>query len=106
MELIKINKNIVIKIPMCAEDPKAVKILTAEGIMTNVTLIFSTTQALLAARAGASYVSLFLGRLDDIFSDGTALILRAIVYFGELHCRRKGSESVFGCSQRGVLQLC
>jgi transaldolase len=73
-ELVKIHKNIVIKIPMCAEGLKAVKILTAEGIKTNVTLIFSATQALLAARAGASYVSPFLGRLDDISFDGTALI--------------------------------
>lgn len=73
-ELVKIHKNIVIKIPMCAEGLKAVKRLAAEGIKTNVTLIFSAGQALLAARAGASYVSPFLGRLDDISWDGTALI--------------------------------
>lgn len=73
-ELAKIHKNIVIKIPICAEGLKAVKILSAEGIHTNVTLIFSASQALLAARAGASYVSPFLGRLDDISWDGTALI--------------------------------
>jgi transaldolase len=73
-ELVKIHKNIIIKIPMCAEGLKAVKILTADGIRTNVTLIFSAAQALLAARAGASYVSPFLGRLDDISWDGTGLV--------------------------------
>ena len=67
-ELAKIHKNIVIKIPMTLEGLKAVKILTAEGIKTNVTLIFSATQALMAARAGATYVSPFLGRVDDIGS--------------------------------------
>lgn len=73
-ELSKIHKNIIIKIPMCAEGLKAVKILSAEGINTNVTLVFSASQALLAARAGASYVSPFLGRVDDISWDGTQLI--------------------------------
>ena len=74
LELAKIHKNIVIKIPMCAEGLKAVKILSAKKIKTNVTLIFSAAQALLAARAGASYVSPFLGRLDDIGSEGMTLI--------------------------------
>jgi transaldolase len=73
-ELVKIHKNIIIKIPMCAEGLKAVKILAGEGIRTNVTLIFSAAQGLLAARAGASYVSPFLVRLDDISSDGMILI--------------------------------
>jgi len=68
------EKNIVIKIPMTAEGLKATKQLTAKGIKTNVTLIFNTTQALLAARAGATYVSPFLGRLDDIGMDGMNLI--------------------------------
>ncbi len=72
--LAKINKNIVIKIPMCKEGLKAVKILSDMGIRTNVTLIFSVSQALLAACAGATYVSPFLGRLDDINSDGMQLI--------------------------------
>ncbi len=72
--LAQMNKNIVIKIPMTKEGLKAVKKLTAMGIHTNVTLIFSASQALLAARAGATYVSPFLGRLDDINSDGMALI--------------------------------
>lgn len=74
LELAKIHKNIVIKIPMCAEGLKAVKILSAKKIKTNVTLIFSAAQALLAARAGATYVSPFLGRLDDIGSEGMTLI--------------------------------
>ncbi|MBR1863053.1 MAG: fructose-6-phosphate aldolase [Ruminococcus sp.] len=72
--LSKIHKNIVIKLPMCAEGLKACKKLTAMGIKTNVTLIFSAAQALLAANAGATYVSPFLGRLDDIGMEGMALI--------------------------------
>ena len=68
------NDNIVIKIPMCAEGLKAVKKLTAMGIKTNVTLIFSAGQALLAAAAGATYVSPFIGRLDDIGFCGIDLI--------------------------------
>ena len=74
LELVKIHDNIVIKIPMTAEGLKATKILTEKGIKTNVTLIFSAAQALLAARAGATYVSPFLGRLDDIGMDGMNLI--------------------------------
>ena len=72
--LAEMNKNIVIKIPMTAEGLKAVKKLSSMGIHTNVTLIFSAAQALLAARAGATYVSPFLGRLDDIDCDGMQLI--------------------------------
>jgi transaldolase len=68
------EKNIVIKIPMTAEGLKATNVLSKKGIKTNVTLIFNTTQALLAARAGATYVSPFLGRLDDIGMDGMNLI--------------------------------
>lgn len=74
MELAKIHKNIVIKIPVTAEGLKAVKQLSAKGIRTNVTLIFSPAQAILAARAGASYVSPFIGRLNDISSNGNSLI--------------------------------
>ncbi len=73
-ELAKIHKNIVIKIPMCEEGLKAVKILAKEGTTTNVTLIFSPLQALLAARAGASFVSPFLGRLDDIGNPGIEIV--------------------------------
>lgn len=73
-EIAKIHKNMVVKIPMTAEGLKAAKVLAAEGIKTNVTLIFSAPQALLAARAGATYVSPFLGRLDDISTPGIDLI--------------------------------
>ncbi|MBC5626326.1 fructose-6-phosphate aldolase [Clostridium sp. NSJ-49] len=83
-ELVKIHKNIVIKIPMTEEGLKATKILSSKGIKTNVTLIFSAAQALLAARAGATYVSPFLGRLDDIGMDGIELI-KEIVEIFEIH---------------------
>lgn len=73
-ELASIHKNIVVKIPMTYDGLKAVSYLSKKGIGTNVTLIFSAAQALLAARAGASYVSPFLGRLDDIGSNGLILI--------------------------------
>lgn len=73
-EIAKIHPNMVVKIPMTTEGLKAVKALSAEGIKTNVTLIFSAAQALLAARAGATYVSPFLGRLDDISMPGIDLI--------------------------------
>lgn len=73
-EIAKIHPNMVVKIPMTVEGLKATKALSAEGIKTNVTLIFSANQALLAARAGAAYVSPFLGRLDDISVRGTDLI--------------------------------
>ena len=73
-EIASISKNMVVKIRMTEEGMKAVKVLSKEGIKTNVTLIFSATQAVLAARAGATYVSPFLGRLDDIASDGMILI--------------------------------
>lgn len=74
LPLAAIHPNIVIKIPMTAEGLKAVKILSAKGIKTNVTLIFSSNQALLAASAGATYVSPFLGRLEDINEDGIRVI--------------------------------
>ena len=73
-ELVKIHKNIVIKLPMCAEGLKACKNLTSKGIKTNVTLIFNAAQALLAAKAGATYVSPFVGRVDDTGWDGISLI--------------------------------
>ena len=69
-EIAKIHPNMVVKIPMTEDGLRAVKILKQEGIKTNVTLIFSANQALLAARAGATYVSPFLGRLDDISHNG------------------------------------
>ena len=73
-KLAKIAENVVIKIPCIPEGLKAVKILSAEGIKTNVTLVFSMSQALLAARAGATFVSPFIGRLDDIGEDGVQLV--------------------------------
>lgn len=79
--LAEIHKNIVIKIPMCSEGLKATKILAEKGIKTNVTLIFSAAQALLAARAGATYVSPFIGRLDDVGIDGMELIAEIVDIF-------------------------
>ena len=73
-EIAKIHPNMVVKIPMTVEGLKATKVLSSEGIKCNVTLIFSANQALLAARAGAAYVSPFLGRLDDISQPGIDLI--------------------------------
>ncbi|MGM9529169.1 MAG: fructose-6-phosphate aldolase [Phascolarctobacterium sp.] len=73
-KLAKIAENVVIKIPCIPEGLKAVKILSAEGIKTNVTLVLSMSQALLAARAGATFVSPFIGRLDDIGQDGVQLV--------------------------------
>lgn len=73
-ELAKIGENIVVKVPMVEEGLKAVKRLAAENIRTNVTLVFSATQALLAAKAGATYISPFVGRLDDISQAGMELI--------------------------------
>ena len=73
-EIAAIHPNMVVKIPMTAEGLKAVKVLASEGIKTNVTLVFTANQALLAARAGATYVSPFLGRLDDISVRGVDLI--------------------------------
>lgn len=80
-KLVKIADNIVIKIPCIPEGLKAVKILSAEGIKTNVTLVFSMAQALLAARAGASYVSPFIGRLDDIGENGVQLVENIVKVF-------------------------
>lgn len=80
-QIAAIHPNMVVKIPMTVEGLKAVKVLAAEGIRTNVTLIFSANQALLAARAGASYVSPFLGRLDDISMAGIDLIQDIVQIF-------------------------
>ncbi|PIS10157.1 MAG: fructose-6-phosphate aldolase [Bdellovibrio sp. CG10_big_fil_rev_8_21_14_0_10_47_8] len=78
LELAKIAKNVVVKIPMTENGMIAVRRLTSEGIKTNVTLVFSTVQALLAAKAGATMVSPFVGRLDDIGQDGMSLIAEII----------------------------
>ncbi|MBR2071544.1 MAG: fructose-6-phosphate aldolase [Phascolarctobacterium sp.] len=80
-KLVQIAENIVIKIPCIPEGLKAVKILSAEGIKTNVTLVFSMSQALMAARAGATYVSPFIGRLDDIGEDGVLLVKNIVEAF-------------------------
>ena len=83
-EIAAIHKNMIVKIPMTAEGLKATKVLSKEGIKTNVTLIFSATQALLAANAGATYVSPFLGRVDDISMVGMDLV-RDIAEIFEIH---------------------
>jgi len=80
-ELSKMHKNIIVKIPMTDEGLKAVKVLSREGIRTNVTLVFSPNQALLAAKAGATYVSPFVGRLDDISHDGMAIVRDIVTIF-------------------------
>jgi transaldolase len=74
----KVADNVVVKVPLIVEGLRAVRALSAEGIRTNVTLCFSPVQALLAAKAGATYVSPFVGRLDDISEDGMALIAQII----------------------------
>lgn len=80
-ELATIASNVVVKVPLIPEGLKAVKIFSAEGIKTNVTLCFSASQALLAAKAGASYISPFVGRLDDISTDGMQLIEEIITIY-------------------------
>jgi transaldolase len=80
-ELAKLHKHVIVKCPLIPEGLKATKVLTSEGIRVNVTLCFSPTQALLAAKAGAWCVSPFIGRLDDISSDGMALIRQIVTIF-------------------------
>ncbi|PIZ17177.1 fructose-6-phosphate aldolase [Candidatus Desantisbacteria bacterium CG_4_10_14_0_8_um_filter_39_17] len=80
-ELSKIHKNIVVKIPFIPEGIKAVKVLSSEGIRTNVTLVFSPNQALIAAKVGASYVSPFIGRLDDISHIGMDLVRQIVTIY-------------------------
>ncbi|MBU1169505.1 MAG: fructose-6-phosphate aldolase [Proteobacteria bacterium] len=80
-ELVKIHKNIVVKIPMTLDGLKATRTLSDEGIKTNVTLVFSPVQALMAAKAGATYVSPFVGRLDDLSQDGMALVEQIVDIF-------------------------
>lgn len=80
-DLVKLADNIVVKIPLIEEGLKAVKVLAAEDIKTNVTLCFSPTQALMAAKAGAAYVSPFVGRLDDISSTGMDLVEQIIAIY-------------------------
>ncbi len=80
-DLAKLHKNIVVKVPLIKEGLKAVKALKAEGIRTNVTLCFSPNQALLAAKAGAAFISPFVGRLDDISTDGMQLIEQIVTIY-------------------------
>lgn len=80
-ELAELDENIVVKIPMTADGVKAIKYFSEKGIRTNCTLIFSAGQALVAAKAGASFVSPFVGRLDDISTDGVALIEQIVTIF-------------------------
>jgi transaldolase len=82
-DLAKIDEHVVVKVPFTREGIKAVKTLASEGIRVNVTLIFSPTQALLAAKVGAAYVSPFVGRLDDIASDGMGLIRQIVEIFDQ-----------------------
>ena len=104
------HPNMVVKIPMTTEGLKAVKALSAEGIKTNVTLIFSANQALLAARAGATYVSPFLGRLDDISTNGTDLIYDIVEIFDnypeistEIICAStRHPMHIFECAKAGA----
>lgn len=88
-ELRKFGKNVVIKIPMISEGLKAVKALSAEGVPTNVTLIFQPIQALLAAKAGATYVSPFIGRLDDVGENGLDLVRDIIQIFRQYSFKTK-----------------
>jgi transaldolase len=80
-DLAKIHKNIVVKIPMTINGMKAVRTLSAEGIGTNVTLVFSPLQALMAAKAGATYVSPFVGRLDDLSQEGMSLVEQILTMY-------------------------
>lgn len=100
-DLVTIHKNIVIKIPMNTEGLKAVKILSEQGIKTNVTLIFSAGQALLAAKAGASYVSPFLGRLDDIGINGIELVKQISEIFNNYNIQTE----IISASIRGPLHV-
>lgn len=81
-ELAAIHPNVVVKVPLIIEGLKAVRVFASEGIKTNVTLCFSPTQALLAAKAGASYISPFVGRLDDLSEEGMKLIEQLVAIYG------------------------
>lgn len=99
--LARFGDNVVVKIPLILEGLKAVKVLTAEGIRTNVTLCFSPTQALLAAKAGATYVSPFVGRLDDVSEDGMAMVGQIL----EIYRRYEFSTQVLVASVRNPMHV-
>ena len=101
MEIADIHPNMVVKIPMTVEGLKAVKVLSKLGIKTNVTLIFSANQALLAARAGATYVSPFLGRLDDISTPGIDLIESIVQIFSNFNI----STEIIAASVRNPIHV-
>jgi len=88
-KLAKIHENIVVKVPLIAEGLKAVQIFSKEGIKTNVTLCFSPTQAMLAAKSGATYISPFLGRVDDISGEGMELLEQIITIYGNYGMKTK-----------------
>jgi transaldolase len=100
-ELAKISDNVVVKVPMCEDGMIAVKKFTAEGIKTNVTLVFSPLQALLAAKAGATMVSPFVGRLDDIGTDGMAMVSQVI----QIYDQYDFTTEVLVASVRGPMHL-
>jgi transaldolase len=88
-EYVKWHKNVYVKLPMTPAGLEACKVLTSEGIKTNVTLVFSSSQALLAAKAGATLISPFVGRLDDISEDGMALIAEIVEIFQNFEIKTK-----------------
>lgn len=100
-ELAKIDDKIVVKVPMIKEGVKALKAFNAEGIRTNCTLVFNAGQAILAAKAGANYVSPFLGRLDDVSTDGVALIEQIVNIYDNYNF----STEVLAASIRHVMHL-
>ncbi len=100
-KLASLHKNIVVKIPVIKDGIKAIKYLSAKGIKTNCTLIFTPGQALLAAKAGASYVSPFVGRLDDISQDGTKLVGQIVNMFSYYNF----STQVIAASLRSTLHI-
>lgn len=101
LELAKIHKNIVIKLPMTMEGIKATKVLSGKGIKTNVTLVFSIPQALMACEAGATYISPFMGRLDDMNASGEELIKKMV----ELKKNYQYKTEIIAASIRSTLHL-
>lgn len=100
-ELAKIDDKIVVKVPMIKEGVKAIKKFTSEGIRTNCTLVFSSGQAILAAKAGASYVSPFIGRLDDVSTDGLELIEQLVLIYSNYGFRTE----ILAASVRHTMHL-
>ena len=99
--LAKIHKNVVVKVPLIAEGIKAVKVFSQEGIQTNVTLCFSAPQGLLAAKAGATYISPFIGRIDDVGGDGMELVRQLV----QIYKNYGFATQVLAASIRGPLHV-